>query len=47
MFSAIDRVMDKLERQILKYKEKIKRHKINSTLPGVELAHECVRRRKL
>src|SRR5512136_26345 len=27
MFSAIDRVVDKLERQILKYKEKIKRHK--------------------
>ncbi len=32
MFSAIDRVMDKLERQILKYKEKIKRHKANSSL---------------
>lgn len=29
MFSAIDLVTDKLERQILKYKEKIKRHKIN------------------
>jgi len=33
MFSAIDRVMDKLERQILKYKEKIKRHKINTSQP--------------
>ena len=33
MFSAIDRVADKLERQILKYKEKIKRHKINSGVP--------------
>jgi putative sigma-54 modulation protein len=33
MFSAIDRVVDKLERQMLKYKEKIKRHKSNSFLP--------------
>jgi putative sigma-54 modulation protein len=33
MFSAIDRVMDKLERQILKHKEKIKRHKSNSPSP--------------
>lgn len=33
MFSAIDRVMDKLERQILKHKEKIKRHKTNSPSP--------------
>jgi putative sigma-54 modulation protein len=33
MFSAIDRVVDKLERQMLKYKEKIKRHKSNSSLP--------------
>lgn len=33
MFSAIDLVMDKLERQILKYKEKIKRHKMDSYLP--------------
>jgi putative sigma-54 modulation protein len=29
MFSAIDRVVEKLERQVLKYKEKIKKHKIN------------------
>jgi len=33
MFLAIDRVVDKLERQILKYKEKVKRHKFNSSLP--------------
>ncbi len=33
MFSAIDRAVDKLERQMLKYKEKIKRHKSNSSLP--------------
>ena len=33
LFSAIDLVMDKLERQILKYKEKIKRHKTNSGIP--------------
>lgn len=33
VFSAIDGVMDKLERQLLKYKEKIKGHKINSGLP--------------
>jgi len=33
MSSAIDGVMDKLERQLLKYKEKIKRHKISSNLP--------------
>jgi putative sigma-54 modulation protein len=33
MFSAIDRVLDKLERQVLKHKEKIKRHKISSPAP--------------
>jgi len=33
MFSAIDRAVDKVERQILKYKEKIKRHKSNTSLP--------------
>jgi len=33
MFSAIDRVTDKLERQVLKYKDKIKRHKTNFSLP--------------
>lgn len=33
MFSAIDGVMEKLERQLLKYKEKIKRHKGNANLP--------------
>ncbi len=33
MFSAIDLVMAKLERQILKYKEKIKRHKTNPAVP--------------
>ena len=33
MRSAIDLVADKLERQILKYKEKIKRHKISPNLP--------------
>ncbi len=33
MFSAIDLVMDKVERQILKYKEKIKRHKANPAIP--------------
>jgi putative sigma-54 modulation protein len=33
MFSAIDRVVDKLERQVLKHKEKIKRHKTNSPSP--------------
>ena len=33
MSSAIDGMVDKLERQLLKYKEKIRRHKINSALP--------------
>jgi putative sigma-54 modulation protein len=33
MFSAIDRVLDKLERQILKHKEKIKRHKSSAPSP--------------
>jgi putative sigma-54 modulation protein len=33
MFSAIDRVLDKLERQILKHKEKIKRHKSSGPSP--------------
>ncbi|MBM4331432.1 MAG: ribosome-associated translation inhibitor RaiA [Deltaproteobacteria bacterium] len=33
MFSAIDRVTDKLERQVLKYKERIRRHKTHSSLP--------------
>jgi putative sigma-54 modulation protein len=31
MFSAIDRVVEKLERQVLKYKEKVKKHKLNSS----------------
>jgi putative sigma-54 modulation protein len=33
MFSAIDRVLDKLERQILKHKEKIKRYKPSPPSP--------------
>jgi putative sigma-54 modulation protein len=33
MFSAIDLVTDKLERQIQKYKDKIKRHKTHNTVP--------------
>lgn len=33
IFSAFDLVMDKLERQVLKHKEKIKRHKSTSSLP--------------
>jgi putative sigma-54 modulation protein len=37
MFSAIDLVMDKLERQILKYKEKIKRHKAHPSIPDANL----------
>ena len=38
MFSAVDGVLDKLERQILKHKEKIKRHKsANSALPESSL----------
>jgi putative sigma-54 modulation protein len=36
MFSAIDGMVDKLERQLLKYKEKIRRHKVNSTLPEAD-----------
>lgn len=37
MFAAIDGVVDKLERQILKHKEKIKRHKTAS--PGLPEAN--------
>ena len=33
LFSAIDGMMEKLERQILKYKDKIKRHKAISSIP--------------
>lgn len=33
MFSAIDLMVDKLERQVLKFKEKIKRHKLNPSVP--------------
>ena len=33
MSSAIDGMVDKLERQLLKYKEKIKRRKVSSSLP--------------
>ena len=33
MSSAIDGVLEKLERQMLKYKEKIKRHKVGTALP--------------
>jgi putative sigma-54 modulation protein len=34
MFSAIDRVVEKLERQVLKYKGKIKNHKLNASDVG-------------
>ena len=43
MFSAIDGMVDKLERQLLKYKDKIRRHKGASVLPERELAYERVR----
>ena len=33
MASAIDGMVEKLERQLLKYKEKIRRHKMESALP--------------
>ena len=36
MSSAIDGMVDKLERQLLKYKEKIRRHKVNSALPEAD-----------
>ncbi len=36
MFSSIDGMVDKLERQLLKYKEKIRRHKVNSALPEAD-----------
>ena len=37
MFAAIDGVLEKLERQILKYKDKIKRHKSNPGPPEASL----------
>ncbi len=33
MASAIDGMVEKLERQLLKYKEKIRRHKVNAATP--------------
>ncbi len=33
MFSAIDGMVDKVERQLLKYKEKIRRHKSSPVIP--------------
>src|SRR3989338_7684081 len=47
LFSAIDKVMDKIEKQVRRYKEKIKNHKVSSSVRPLSaklnvLSHEGV-----
>lgn len=42
MYSAIDLVMDKIERQAKKYKDKIRRHKTNHNISPVKIQMEEV-----
>jgi len=38
MYAAIDALVDKLDRQVLKHKEKIKKHRGNSNKEPIEIA---------
>ncbi len=38
MYAAIDALVDKLDRQVIKHKEKIKSHRSNGQLPPLEAA---------
>lgn len=38
MYAAIDALVDKLDRQVLKHKEKIKKHRGNSIKESIEIA---------
>ena len=42
MFSAIDLVMDKVERQVRKYKDKIQKHKQNSQLTDLSFRMDII-----
>ncbi len=38
MYAAIDALVDKLDRQVLKHKEKLKKHRGNSNRESIEIA---------
>jgi putative sigma-54 modulation protein len=38
MYAAIDALVDKLDRQLIKHKEKLKSHRGNGQLPPLEAA---------
>jgi len=42
MYSAIDLVMDKIERQVKKYKDKIRRHKTNQNVMPISVRMEII-----
>jgi putative sigma-54 modulation protein len=39
MYAAIDSLVDKLDRQVLRHKEKIKSHRGNGNRESIEVAH--------
>ena len=43
MYSSIDLVMDKIERQVLRYKEKIRHHKARPDLSSIPVAYHVIR----
>ena len=43
MYSSIDLVMDKIERQVLRYKEKIRHHKARPDLSSIPVAYHVLR----
>ena len=43
MYSSIDLVMDKIERQVLRYKEKIRHHKARPDLSSIPIAYHVIR----
>src|SRR5262245_49232068 len=43
MYSSIDLVMDKIERQVLRYKEKIRHHKARLDLSSIPVAYHIIR----
>ena len=43
MYSSIDLVMDKIERQVLRYKEKIRHHKARPDLSSIPVAYHVFR----
>src|SRR5262245_36922060 len=43
MYSSIDLVMAKIERQVLRYKEKIRHHKARPDLSSIPIAYHVIR----